>query len=347
MNIMLRNILAKILSIVSITFSACDLTETSAQHYHLKDKMQFKYTVHCRIFIFAAILALTGLFCTSQLDAEIYKWVDEKGVIHYGNSLPADSGNVKIVSREYEYPHDEAADQKRVKADQKAIDALTEEIKAEEQQASVEKEKELEEEQKKSTEAKQKQPSLSASECLSPSYSIQQGRDVNEAIIPRDLMEGEYQELQKLFQSLDGDWEGNALVLVCEGTQDKVRKVVDEYSVKSEGKMPSTGQFVLKTTLHSQEKNETHLENLQLYLDPKKLASEPNSPVADIELISVSSDELAYVEKGQKRSGSEASLMRETVDTIKKTGEASFSLERILYLNGRLITINTWHLESK
>jgi len=39
---MRRNILAKILSIVSITFSACALTETYAQHYHLKDKMPSK-----------------------------------------------------------------------------------------------------------------------------------------------------------------------------------------------------------------------------------------------------------------------------------------------------------------
>ena len=345
MNIMLRNILAMIVSAVSIMFSAGVLPETTAQHDHPKGKLPSKYTVHWRIFIFSAILALTGMFCTPQLDAEIYKWIDENGVKHYSNSPPADAGNVKIVFDEVQ--HDEAADQKRVKADQKTIDALTEEIKTEEQQASVEKEKELEEEQKKSTEAKQTQPPLSASECLSPSYSIQQGRDVNEAIIPRDLMEGEYQDLQELFQSLEGDWEGNALVLVCEGTQDKVRKVVDNYSVKSEGKMPTTGQFDLKATLYSQEKNETHDENLQLYLDPKKLTSEPNSPVADIELISVSSDELAYVEKGQNRSGSGALLMRETVTTIKKTGEASFSLKRILYFNGRLTTISTWHLENK
>jgi hypothetical protein len=224
MNIMLRNILTKILLIVSIPFSACAHTETSAQHCCCKDKMPSKYTVHWRIFIFSAIFALTGLFCIPQLDAEIYKWVDEKGVIHYGNRLPGDSENVKIVSREYE--HDEAADQERVKTDQKAMDALTEEIKTEEQQASVEKQKKSEEEQKKLTEAKQTQPPLSVSDCFSPSYSIKQGRGVNEAIIPRDLMEGEYQNLQKLFQSLEGNWKGNALVLVCEGTQDNVRKVV-------------------------------------------------------------------------------------------------------------------------
>jgi len=135
MNIMLRNILAKIVSIVSITFSTGALTETNTQYYHLKDKMPSKYTVHWRIFIFSAILALTGLFYTPQLDAEIYKWVDEKGVIHYGNRLPGDSGNVKIVSREYK--HDEAADQERVKDDQKTIDALTGKNKKEKQQAKV------------------------------------------------------------------------------------------------------------------------------------------------------------------------------------------------------------------
>jgi hypothetical protein len=148
MNIMLRNILATIVSIVSITFSAGVLAETTTQHYHPKDKMPSKYTVHWRIFIFSAILALTGLFFTPQLDAEIYKWVDEKGVIHYGNIPPANTGNVKIVSREYQ--HDEAADQKRVKADQKTIDALTEKTKKGEQQASVG-------EQKKSEKAKQNQ----------------------------------------------------------------------------------------------------------------------------------------------------------------------------------------------
>jgi hypothetical protein len=228
--------------------------------------------MHWRIFIFSAIFALTGFVCTPQLNAEIYQWVDEKGVKHYSNMPPADVESVRILPGG-EYRHDEAADQERVKADQNAIDALTEEIKTEEQQASVEKQNKLEEEQKKLAEAKQTQPPLSASECLSPSYSIQQGRGVNEAIIPRDLMEGEYQDLQKLFQSLEGNWEGNARVLVCEGYQDKDRKVVDEYSVKSEGKIHSTGQFDLKATLHSQEKKATHHENLQLYLDPKKLTS--------------------------------------------------------------------------
>lgn len=301
-------------------------------------KICLPQTVYSRIFIFSAIMALTGLFSTPQLDAEIYKWIDENGVKHYSNMPPANAENVEIVFGEIQY--DEAADQERVKADQKETDALIEKNKKEEQQASKA-------EQKKLEEAKQDQPPLFASGCFSPSYSVQQGRGVNEAIIPRDFTGGEYQNLQKLFHSLEGNWEGNASVLVCEGTQDKVREVVDNYSVNFEGKMSSTGQFDLKATLHSQKKKATHDESLRLYLDPKKLTTEPNISIADIELISVLSDELAYVEKRQNRSESGASEMHEKVTTIKKTGGASFSLERILYYNGRLITISTWHLENK
>jgi hypothetical protein len=58
---MRRNILAVIVSVVSIMFSAGVLPETTTQNYHPKGKMPSKYTVHWRIFIFSAILALKGL----------------------------------------------------------------------------------------------------------------------------------------------------------------------------------------------------------------------------------------------------------------------------------------------
>ena len=104
--------------------------------------------VRWRIFISLAILALTGLFCTTQLGAEIYKWVDENGVKHYSNKSPVKDRNVKILFDEYQ--HDEIAHLIRVKTDQEIIDALTEEIIKEEQQATME-------EQKKLVEAKQNQ----------------------------------------------------------------------------------------------------------------------------------------------------------------------------------------------
>ena len=306
-------------------------------------KICMPQTGHWRIFIFSAILALAGFVCTLQLNAEIYQWVDENGVKHYSNSPPTNAENVKILSGGYRY--DEAADKERAKADQKTIDALTEEIKTEEQQVQMEKQKKLlEKEQKKLEEAKKNQPILFASECFSPSYSIQQGRGKFEAVIPRELMASEYRNLQELFQSLDGEWGGNAMELVCEETQGKVHKIVDNYSVKSEVKMRSRRQFDLAATLYSIKKRESHQKSIRLYLDPKKLASKPDISTSDIELISVSPDELVYVENEQDRSGSGALLVRERVVTIKMTGKASFLFETISYYNGMLVTVTTCNL---
>ena len=188
---------------------------------------------------------------------------------------------------------------------------------------------------------------LPAAECFSSPYSVQQGRGIFDEVIPRDLADGEYQALQDLFQGLVGEWEGDAEVLACEGTEDDVRTEIDNYSIKSEGKMRSSGQLSLKTTLYSREKKTRQHENLRFYLSQEKLTTEPNIAVADIELISVSSDELAYVKKNRRKSPSGAPLVQETVTTISKTAEASFMIEKLLYIQGRLIIISTWHLERK
>ena len=190
-------------------------------------------------------------------------------------------------------------------------------------------------------------PDVSADECFSSSYSVQQGRGIFDEVIPRDLEDGEYQDLQELFRGLVGEWEGEAEKLVCEGTEDDVRKEIDNYSIESEGKMRSSGQLTLKTTLSSRKKKTRQHQNLRFYLDQEKLATEPNIAVADIELISVSTDELAYVKKSRRRSPSGAPFVHETITRISKTAEASFMVEKLLYIQGRLIVISTWHLERK
>ena len=98
--------------------------------------------------------------------------------------------------------------------------------------------------------------------------------------------------------------------------------------------------------MHSIKLRTSHNEILRLFLSKAKLASEPGIVDADIELISVSSDQLVYVIKRQFRRGDGVRRVREVVTTIKKTGEASFSLERATYVFGRLLKKDIWHLES-
>lgn len=296
--------------------------------------------VQWRIFIFLTILALMALFCAEQLNADIYQWVDENGVKHYSNAPPANAGNAKIVFDEHQ--HDKAA------TDQKTIDALIEEIKKKEQQAKA-----ILENQKKIMNVKQNQPALFGSTCFGPSYSIQQGRGVRHGIVPRYLMPGEFEDLLELFESLKGDWYGAAWERTCKDIKGEVYQEINNYTIKSEGRMHSRGQFILKSDIYSRESNSTRLEAFPLYLDPKKLTTEEDISVSDLELISVSSDHLVYVQKGAPLlpdRGDQMALRkdreREFVTAIKKTGKDSFLFERLFYISGKLISINTWHFEN-
>ncbi|MGD8992362.1 MAG: DUF4124 domain-containing protein [Desulfobacterales bacterium] len=299
-----------------------------------------------RIFIFSTILALMRLFGAEQLNADIYQWVDGNGVKHFSNAPPVNAENAQIVFDEHQL--DTAANENRVKTDQKTLDALIEEIKKEEQQAKVNMEK-----QKKIMNVKQFHQSLFGSKCFGPSYSIQQGRSVRHGIVARYLMPGEFEDLQELFESLKGEWYGAAWERTCKNIKGEVYQEINNFTVKSEGRMPTSGQFFLKSNIYSRESNSSRLEALPLYLDPKKLTAQEGISVSDLELISVSSDHLVYVQKGapllpgiNDQTAPRKDREREFVTTIKKTGKNSFSYERFFYIRGKLKTTNTWYLEN-
>ena len=313
---------------------------------HIKgQKHNHSQTVYWCIFVFLAILSFMGLLCTSPLDAKIYQWIDENGIKHYSNTPPADDA-VNINNVDDEYQHDETSSQEKVKSNQEGIDALIEEPEEEKQQVNGEERKKLRDTQKELEKTKPDKPRWSAAGCFSPSYSVQQGRGVYDPVITRNFIEGEYKDLQMLFKGLDGDWAGNARVLECKTRDGALREDIENYTIKSEGKMHSRGQFVLESNLYSLERKTTHREIFRLYLSEETLFSDPESPNVDIELISVSSDELVFVEKRMTRSSSGVDFFREIVTAIKKTGEASFSVKRAIYLNGKLVIINSWYLEN-
>ncbi len=189
-----------------------------------------------------------------------------------------------------------------------------------------------------------------AAECFGPPYSVEQGRGIFDDLIPRDLMDNEYQDLKELFQSLDGEWVGKAEVAVCDDTEDGVIREIHNYSIKSEGTLDRSGEFVLESTLLSRKKRTRQHEILRLFLSTERLASKSNILGADIELISVSDDELTYVKKYRRkksRSRGGGFKVHETETTIKKIDATSFMLEKLVYLQGELITISTWQLESR
>lgn len=79
-------------------------------------------TIHLLIVLVITILGI------SVVNADVYTWVDENGVRHYGDSPPEEAEDAKVVFPEYKY--DEAADISRGQQDQQKLKSLIKSIEA-------------------------------------------------------------------------------------------------------------------------------------------------------------------------------------------------------------------------
>ena len=185
------------------------------------------------------------------------------------------------------------------------------------------------------------------SNCFSPSPSIEAGRGAYDEIIPEELEEGEYEDLEELLESLDGRWEGTAEVLVCLGTEEEPIEEVEQYLVSSKVSMRRSGDFAIKSTLNSREKRKKFHETIRLHLSKRQLATEGNRSVSDLELISASNSELIYLRKVNRQgSFGNARKVEERVTAIQKSDDESFVVEQQVYLQGVLKSISIWNLEK-
>lgn len=62
----------------------------------------------------------------SYLSADIYRWTDKQGAVHFGNSVPSDAQNVKVVSKEIS--SDPAASAPAPEPDAKSAESVIQEL---------------------------------------------------------------------------------------------------------------------------------------------------------------------------------------------------------------------------
>jgi hypothetical protein len=97
------------------------------------------------------IILMLILFGISVVKAEVYTWVDENGVRHYGDSPPEEAEDAKVMFPEYQY--DEAADKNRGRQDKQQLKSLIKDIEADnaEEQAAAKKKAQQAQQNKKPT----------------------------------------------------------------------------------------------------------------------------------------------------------------------------------------------------
>jgi hypothetical protein len=62
----------------------------------------------------------------SYLSADIYRWTDQQGAVHFGNSVPSDAQNVKVVSKEI--PSGNVANAPAAEPDAKSAESIIQEL---------------------------------------------------------------------------------------------------------------------------------------------------------------------------------------------------------------------------
>jgi hypothetical protein len=184
-----------------------------------------------------------------------------------------------------------------------------------------------------------------ALECLSPSYTVRQGKNYLDDVTPRELLSGEYEGLKQLFQWMDGDWVGDGHTVRCAGPEDGIREETESYTVTSRGKNRSHGQFTLESHMNHPEGRTKADHAHDLYLNEKRLATSDLS-VSDIEIVYASAAKLTFVKKARIK-GAGLFTAHEWVVSLRKISDTSLEVEEVFYVNGRLTSMSVWRLERK
>jgi hypothetical protein len=184
-----------------------------------------------------------------------------------------------------------------------------------------------------------------AFECLSPSYSVRQGKNYMDDVTPRELVSGEYESLKQLLHWMEGDWVGNGQTVLCTGPEDRIRQETESYMIESRGENRSNGQFSLESHINNQAQGTKTDLTYDLFLNERRLATSDLS-ISDIDLLTASATVLTFVKKARIK-GAGLFTSHEWVVGIRKASDTSMEVETEFSVNGRLTSTSSWHLERK
>ena len=125
----------------------------------------------------AIFFVLTGW---SYVSADVYRWTDSKGTVHYGNRPPTDGRNVKLLFKEITTDPD--ASQQALEAEQGSTEAIL---------------KELDEELRREAEARQQEQAASDTPLTRPELIAREREKLAKKIVELEALPLDYFGSQK------------------------------------------------------------------------------------------------------------------------------------------------------
>ena len=278
------------------------------------------------------VMALVFLI-SALAQAAVYKWVDEKGKVHFSDTKPE---NVDAVEQPVEIKN-----QNLKMMDDKASKLLED---YDERKRSDEKDLPLQPlKEKADIKVKATNPFGDYEyKCFTPSPSMRGELLVQEEVRPRILVSYEKENIKKLFRQVSGRWKGDIHGYHCLGDEEEPVKESENYKVTVSAKMEISGDLKFKASMSSGSGTGRD-ERLDFYFKEGTLRLNSANKIGDIEINKITSNNLAFMHKFRvgKRHG-RGPMIEVVYNILVKNNE--LHIKRIAYSSGKLGSVSAWTL---
>ena len=281
-------------------------------------------------------IVMVLVFLISALaQAEVYKWVDEKGKIHFSDTKP---GNADAIEQSVEIKN------QNIKVMDDKAKKLLEGY--DERKLAAEQVEKLTEKEKTLSKSKNKSPFGDYEyRCFTPSPSMRGDLLISDEILPRILEPFEKEKIRKLFRQMRGRWKGKITGYNCQGDEESPVKEEDNFKVTLSSEIGISEGFSFDANLKSDSGTSRH-ERYDFYIKDNVLRMNAENKSGDIEINEIASDTLAFTRKFRSgRRFGRSGPLQEVVFNISVVRNELY-INRISYSSGKLGSISTWKLSK-
>jgi hypothetical protein len=279
---------------------------------------------------------LFGMSATVAAHAEIFKWVDKQGNVHFGDCPPADCHPQEVTVDPG--PSQQTIEEARHRAEQPRTDEKTERKSAESQP-----EQEGADSMVRATTGQAVDPP-----CFSTLQDAWGGRiaDTREAVSRKVLTDREYRQLQELLRSFAGRWRGVVEEMTCIRPEATPPTKTDRYRLGLNADWTSSNILEIEANQVGLDNKSVRREFFWLLASEEGLrfrkaytdiVSDIDQPRYDVEPLMVSSDVLRIFWRrgGTQRRVGVFELLRQS---------RSYRIREFYYVQGTLVGKRSWEL---
>jgi hypothetical protein len=286
-----------------------------------------------RLGLFKSFALMCGSIAVFTVNAEIYKWTDDKGNVHYGDCPPDScaSQEIKIVSPPSDQTIRETQDKiKRIQMYQKK---LSEDRAKDEKQIS--------------------KPVVSTVidlECFTSLGDSWGGKikDIREKAVRRSITNAELLKLRNYFSALKGSWKGSMEDTDCVQPDATPPQKTYQYDTHLDARWNTEQLFEIKAELEGDERDASlksqffwfllSSNGLRFRRGMSEIVPDLDKKKYDVEILTVRNDSLTfYFQRG-------GALMRVNVFVIQQK-DRGFTISEFYFVQGALAGKRFWVME--